>query len=157
MVLFVEWPRLHLPTMTNTTSRAERSLPCKFFSSLQLSILCFSAPISKIGSLIRGKTDVNSTSALYPTKEEVRLWQHSFECLLRDKYGKHLFRQFVIREVSSENLDFYEDVEEFKKLKPGKKSTIQRANEIYSTYFKEGAPKEVRNWDISVCGNFSLT
>jgi hypothetical protein len=49
----------------------------------------------------------------------------------------------VIREVSSENLDFYEDVEEFKKLKPGKKSTIQRANEIYNTYFEDGATKEV--------------
>ncbi|KAI6191536.1 Regulator of G-protein signaling 3 [Aphelenchoides bicaudatus] len=101
------------------------------------------APISKIGSLIRGKADVNSTSALYPTKEEVRLWQRSFDCLLRDKYGRHLFRQFVIREVSSENLDFYEDVEEFKKMKPGKKSTIQKANEIYNTYFKEGSAKEL--------------
>ncbi|KAI6244102.1 Regulator of G protein signaling domain containing protein [Aphelenchoides fujianensis] len=107
------------------------------------------ATISKIGNFIRGKTDsANSTSALYPTREEVRKWQESFESLLRDKYGCNLFRQFVTREVSSENLDFYEEVEEFKKLKAGKKSTIQRAHEIFEIYFEEGAAKEL-NLDSS--------
>jgi regulator of G-protein signaling len=55
-----------------------------------------------------------------------------------------MFREFVTKEISSENLDFYEDVEGFKKLKPGKKSTIQKAEYIYNTYLKEGSPKEVR-------------
>lgn len=106
--------------------------------------------------MIRGKADVSSTSTLYPTREEVLSWQHSFDNLLRDKCknqclnirstnldGRHLFRQFVTAEVSSENLDFYENVEEFKKLKPGKKATIQKANEIYNTYLKEGAKREL--------------
>lgn len=58
--------------------------------------------------------------------------------------GCNLFRQFVTREVSSENLDFYEAVEAFKQLKASKKTTIQRAHEIYENYFDEGAAKEVR-------------
>lgn len=99
----------------------------------------------------------------------MRLWGTSFDSLLFDKrksqylstcihiynyttkhitsqftlVGRHLFRQFVNCEYSSENLDFYEDVEEFKKLKPGKKTTVQRGNDIFNTYFKEGAKKEV--------------
>ncbi|KAI6173330.1 CRE-RGS-7 protein [Aphelenchoides besseyi] len=101
-------------------------------------------PISKIGNFLRGKVDsANSTSTLYPNQMEIRRWQDSFDNLLRDKYGCHLFRQFVEKEISSENLDFYQDVEEFKKLKAGKKSTVQRANEIFNIYFDENADKEL--------------
>jgi hypothetical protein len=44
------------------------------------------APISKIGSILRNKVDsAYSTSILSPAREDVRLWQHSFDALLQNK------------------------------------------------------------------------
>uniref|UniRef100_A0A914ZNY7 RGS domain-containing protein n=1 Tax=Parascaris univalens TaxID=6257 RepID=A0A914ZNY7_PARUN len=40
---------------------------------------------TKTLSYIRNKMDAASTSALYPTKEEVRQWEQSFESLLNHK------------------------------------------------------------------------
>ncbi|KAK6060128.1 regulator of G protein signaling domain protein [Cooperia oncophora] len=124
-----------------------------------------SGPISKTLSLIRNKLDVAlSTSSLYPTREEVRQWKMSFEALLNHKCkfslfflflstfifffffltdGCTLFREFLKKEFSDENVDFWLECEEFKKMKEGKKATIQRAHEIYKEYVAAAAPKEV--------------
>ncbi|XGW35485.1 hypothetical protein V3C99_019035 [Haemonchus contortus] len=104
----------------------------------------FFGPISKTISLIRNKLDVAlSTSSLYPTREEVRQWSMSFESLLNHKYGCTLFREFLKKEFSDENVDFWLECEEFKKMKEGKKATIQRAHEIFKEYVAAAAPKEV--------------
>ncbi|VDN60524.1 unnamed protein product [Dracunculus medinensis] len=92
---------------------------------------------------LKNKMDAASTSTLYPTKEQVRNWQESFESLLNHKYGCLLFRTFLKGEFSDENVDFWIECEEFKKLKEGKKSTIQRAHAIYNEYVAEQSPKEV--------------
>lgn len=54
-----------------------------------------------------------------------------------------LFRQFLKLEFSVENLEFWLECEEFKKLKEGKKATFQRANAIYNTFVRDRAEKEV--------------
>lgn len=101
-------------------------------------------PLSKTISYIRNKMDIAlSTSTLYPTKEEIRQWQHSFDSLLNHKFGCMLFQQFLKKEVSDENIDFWLACEEFKRMKEGKKGTIQRAKEIYKEYIAEQAPREV--------------
>ncbi|EPB80520.1 regulator of G protein signaling domain protein [Ancylostoma ceylanicum] len=103
-----------------------------------------SGPISKTISLIRNKLDVAlSTSSLYPSRDEVRQWRHSFESLLNHKYGCSLFREFLKKEFSDENVDFWLECEEFKKMKDGKKATIQKAHEIFKEYVAASAPKEV--------------
>uniref|UniRef100_F1KVV1 Regulator of G-protein signaling rgs-7 n=2 Tax=Ascaris TaxID=6251 RepID=F1KVV1_ASCSU len=98
---------------------------------------------TKTLSYIRNKMDAASTSALYPTKEEVRQWEQSFESLLNHKYGCLLFRTFLKGEFSDENVDFWLECEEFKKMKEGKKATTQRAYAIYNEYIAEQSPKEV--------------
>ncbi|WKY14174.1 hypothetical protein Q1695_000042 [Nippostrongylus brasiliensis] len=104
----------------------------------------FFGPISKTISLIRSKLDgALSTSSLYPTREEVRQWRTSFESLLNHKYGCSLFREFLKKEFSDENVDFWLECEEFKKMKEGKKATIQRAHDIFKEYIAAAAPKEV--------------
>ncbi|CAB3400129.1 unnamed protein product [Caenorhabditis bovis] len=101
-------------------------------------------PISKTLSYLRNKMDTAlSTSSLYPTKEEVRQWETCFESLLTNKFGCALFRQFLKKEFSDENVDFWLECEEFKKMKDGKKSTTQKAMEIYNLFVAEHAPKEV--------------
>uniref|UniRef100_A0A0K0D5G1 RGS domain-containing protein n=1 Tax=Angiostrongylus cantonensis TaxID=6313 RepID=A0A0K0D5G1_ANGCA len=104
----------------------------------------FSGPISKTISLFRSKFDVaSSTSSLYPTREEVLQWRVSFESLLNHKYGFTLFREFLKKEFSDENVDFWLECEDFKKMKEGKKATVQRAHEIFKEYVAAAAPKEV--------------
>uniref|UniRef100_A0A0N5AQL3 RGS domain-containing protein n=1 Tax=Syphacia muris TaxID=451379 RepID=A0A0N5AQL3_9BILA len=87
--------------------------------------------------------DFASTSTLYPTKEEIRNWENSFESLLSNKYGCLMFREFLKTEYSVENLDFWLECEEFKKMKDGKKATQQRARTMYNQYIAAQAPKEV--------------
>ncbi|GMT32418.1 hypothetical protein PFISCL1PPCAC_23715, partial [Pristionchus fissidentatus] len=101
-------------------------------------------PLTKTFSYIRSKMDsAISTSSLYPTKDEVRLWEASFEALLNHKYGQMLFTQFLKKEFSSENIEFWTECEEFKKMKDGKKSTTQKAHDIYREFVAEHSPKEV--------------
>ncbi|CAG9530455.1 unnamed protein product [Cercopithifilaria johnstoni] len=98
---------------------------------------------AKTLDFIRSKMDSCSTSTLYPSKEEIIQWQDSFERLLNHKYGCLLFRTFLKGEFSDENVDFWIECEEFRKMKEGKKSTIQKAHSIYSKYIAEQSPKEV--------------
>ncbi|CAI2357031.1 unnamed protein product [Caenorhabditis sp. 36 PRJEB53466] len=104
----------------------------------------FLGPISRTLSYLRTKMDLAlSTSSLYPSRDEVRQWETSFESLLNNKFGCALFRQFLKKEFSDENMDFWLECEEFKKMKDGKKSTTQKAIEIYSEFVAEHSPKEV--------------
>ncbi|VDK41449.1 unnamed protein product [Gongylonema pulchrum] len=57
--------------------------------------------------------------------------------------GCLLFRTFLKGEFSDENVDFWIECEEFRKMKEGKKSTIQKAHAIYNQYIAEQSPKEV--------------
>eukprot|EP00081_Caenorhabditis_elegans_P002967 NP_001033551.1 Regulator of G-protein signaling rgs-7 [Caenorhabditis elegans] len=103
-----------------------------------------SGPISRTLSYLRSKMDLAlSTSSLYPSRDDVRQWEISFESLLNNKFGCALFRQFLKKEFSDENMDFWLECEEFKKMKDGKKSTTQKAIEIYSEFVAEHSPKEV--------------
>ena len=58
--------------------------------------------------------------------------------------GCLLFRQFVKMEFSVENLEFWSECQEFKKMKEGKKTTVQKAQQIYNLYVKNGGIKEVQ-------------
>jgi len=50
------------------------------------------------------------------------------------------FREFLVREVSDENLDFYMEVEAYKKMKPMKQA--KTAIIIYNKYLKVDADRE---------------
>ncbi|CAD5234777.1 unnamed protein product [Bursaphelenchus xylophilus] len=110
--------------------------------------------ISKIGNFLRNRVErvdlTLSTNSLCPTSDEVRSWQDSFESLLNNKVGLEMFRQFVIGEVSSENLDFYLDVEEYKKCK-NKAKLNQKSQAIFDAYFRKDAPREI-NLDAETKG-----
>uniref|UniRef100_A0A183CAZ4 RGS domain-containing protein n=1 Tax=Globodera pallida TaxID=36090 RepID=A0A183CAZ4_GLOPA len=58
-------------------------------------------------------------------------------------HGCLLFREFLQSEFSEENLEFWLECEEFKRMKTGKKSTAQKANQIFDNFVRELAPKEV--------------
>ncbi|EGT43398.1 hypothetical protein CAEBREN_09269 [Caenorhabditis brenneri] len=84
-----------------------------------------------------------SIASKYPCREDVRQWEKSFECLLNNKFGCALFRHILRKEFSDETNDFFIDCEEFRKMRKGKRSTKQKAIEIYSEFVAEHSPKEV--------------
>lgn len=51
------------------------------------------------------------------------------------------FRQFLAREFSDENLDFWHHCEKYKKEKPSKR--LKLAKKIFETYVKDNAPREI--------------
>ena len=51
-----------------------------------------------------------------PTERRVKRWSFSLEELLADATGRHEFQMFLEKEYSSENLHFWNAVEELKGL-----------------------------------------
>ena len=52
------------------------------------------------------------------------------------------FREFLLKEMSAENLDFWLQVEAYKQMKPSEQQSTAEA--IFNTYVAPGSPNEVR-------------
>uniref|UniRef100_H2YLB5 RGS domain-containing protein n=1 Tax=Ciona savignyi TaxID=51511 RepID=H2YLB5_CIOSA len=65
----------------------------------------------------------------------------TLEDVLSNKASTTSFREFLVSEFSSENLDFWLECEEYKSLKPHKLKKV--ANQIYVEYLAPGADKQV--------------
>jgi hypothetical protein len=74
--------------------------------------------------------------------EDIKLWTNSFEALLKDPIGLSLFREFVTKEFSIENLEFWERVNQL-----GETSTRTEfrafAILIFNEFIEEGSLKEI--------------
>lgn len=95
----------------------------------------------RLGFLRRRHTDSAIQSSIRPPPDEVQKWSDSFHDLMSNKYGQALFRAFLQREFSEENVEFWLACEDFKKVRPHKLST--KARKIYNDYIAVQAPKEV--------------
>ncbi|CAJ0582922.1 unnamed protein product, partial [Mesorhabditis spiculigera] len=108
-----------------------------------------SGPIQKTVSYIRNKFDSGmAANQAIPTLEELREWETNFEALITSKFGVTLFREYLKKELSSENIDFWCECEEYKKMKHGKKDTTKKCTEIFNTFLRNLACREV-NLDSS--------
>ena len=65
--------------------------------------------------------------------------------------GRSLFHQFLRTEYGEESLDFWEAVEDYRKLKASK--LAQRARELYDEYITIRAPREVRKAFLKFSNN----
>ncbi|XP_032778702.2 uncharacterized protein LOC116917368 [Daphnia magna] len=93
----------------------------------------------RLGFLRRRSTE--SALSARPSPEEARKWSESFSALMASKYGAALYRAFLLREFSNENLEFWLACEEYKNSKPQKLSA--RAQKIYNDFVAVQATKEV--------------
>lgn len=119
---------------------------------------------SRAANLIRRRTTEATLSekSLIPSREDVQLWEESFDALLRHRCksidlvfyfhlsclffcldGQALFRAFLRTEFSEENLEFWLACDEFRACKEPKRSA--KAKKIYMDFIAIGAPKQVRN------------
>ncbi|XP_046644583.1 uncharacterized protein LOC124329539 isoform X2 [Daphnia pulicaria] len=93
----------------------------------------------RLGFLRRRSTE--SSLSARPPPEEAQKWAESFSALMASKYGAALYRAFLLREFSNENLEFWLACEEYKNSKPQKLSA--RAQKIYNDFVAVQATKEV--------------
>ncbi|CAF1269815.1 unnamed protein product, partial [Adineta ricciae] len=98
---------------------------------------------SRAANLIRRRTTEATLSekSLIPSREDVQLWEESFDALLRHRYGQALFRAFLRTEFSEENLEFWLACDDFRTCKEPKRSA--KAKKIYMDFIAIGAPKQV--------------
>ncbi|XP_076343564.1 uncharacterized protein LOC143243788 isoform X2 [Tachypleus tridentatus] len=95
----------------------------------------------RLNFLRRRQGDISFQQSVRPTREEVQKWAESFQELMSSKYGLALFRAFLSREFSEENIEFWLACEEFKKSRVGKLSS--KARKIYNDFIAVQAPREV--------------
>ncbi|KAI9560927.1 hypothetical protein GHT06_011883 [Daphnia sinensis] len=93
----------------------------------------------KSGFLRRRASD--SPLSVRPQPEEAQIWTESFTALVSSKYGCSLYRAFLLREFSTENLDFWLAVEDYRNSKPQKMAI--KAQQIYNDFVAVEASKEV--------------
>nr|XP_006008640.1 PREDICTED: regulator of G-protein signaling 4-like isoform X2 [Latimeria chalumnae] len=90
------------------------------------------------GKFVHHKLDKNKLNKASP--EEKRLQE--LEKLLTNKHGLLVFRAFLCKEFSEENIDFWMACEDFKNMKENSKLTF-KAKKIYEEYVAIKAPKEI--------------
>ncbi|XP_076320858.1 regulator of G-protein signaling 3-like [Tachypleus tridentatus] len=95
----------------------------------------------KLGFLRRRHTDSSIQSTVRPSPEEAEKWSESFQELMASKYGSALFRAFLSREFSEENIEFWLACEDFKKTRTNKLQS--KARKMYNDFIAVQAPKEV--------------
>lgn len=97
--------------------------------------------------LRRRHTDSSIQNSVRPPPEEAQKWANSFQDLMSNKYGQALFRAFLSREFSEENIEFWLACEDFKKARTNKLSS--KARKIYNDFVASQSPKEV-NLDLTI-------
>ncbi|KAH9405492.1 Regulator of G-protein signaling 3 [Tyrophagus putrescentiae] len=80
-------------------------------------------------------------STVRPPRNEVEKWSKSFRDLMANRYGCALFRAFLSREYSEENIEFWIACEEYRKARSSK--LHHKARKIFDRFLAVCAPKEV--------------
>ncbi|XP_023681401.1 regulator of G-protein signaling 17-like isoform X2 [Paramormyrops kingsleyae] len=77
-----------------------------------------------------------------PTVDEMQLWAHSFDKMMKNPAGRNVFREFLRTEYSEENMLFWMACEDLKK-EINKSAIEDKARMIYENYISILSPKEV--------------
>ncbi|KAI1305368.1 Regulator of G-protein signaling 3 [Halotydeus destructor] len=76
-----------------------------------------------------------------PTPDEAAKWASSFIQLMSSRYGSTLFKAFLSREFSQENIEFWMAVEEYKKSRSSKFGS--KAKKIFDDFIAVKSAKEI--------------
>ncbi|OCT83049.1 hypothetical protein XELAEV_18025586mg [Xenopus laevis] len=85
----------------------------------------------------------NFTCITSVSPEEAVKWGESFDKLLSHKDGIEAFKKFLKMEFSDENLEFWLECEEYKKIQTSRPMN-DKAKCLYEKYIQMDSPREVR-------------
>ncbi|KAJ8357248.1 hypothetical protein SKAU_G00200420 [Synaphobranchus kaupii] len=74
--------------------------------------------------------------------DEVHKWAESLDMLINNAAGLKIFSNFLNSEFSQENIEFWVECEEYRRM-TSKDKLANKANEIYSAYVDVESPKQV--------------
>ncbi|XP_072130657.1 regulator of G-protein signaling 21-like [Mobula birostris] len=105
--------------------------------------------------MVNVKLNCSKEGAASPTVtlEEALLWSESVDNLLYHKAGQVAFRNFLRKEFSEENIDFWLACEAYRKINSPEKMA-STARKIYSEFIKVEAPNEI-NIDFTTRENIT--
>ncbi|RWS29813.1 regulator of G-protein signaling 12-like protein [Leptotrombidium deliense] len=90
--------------------------------------------------LRRRNTDsLLDSSSVRPTPEEAQKWSQSFQLLMSN--GSTLFKAFLAREFSAENIEFWLACEDYKMSRQSK--LVSKSKKIFDNFIAVRSPKEV--------------
>ncbi|KNC97189.1 uncharacterized protein SPPG_07577 [Spizellomyces punctatus DAOM BR117] len=92
--------------------------------------------------LTLGNSSVLWNAKKHPSSAEIKMWTYSFPELMRDPMGVRHFYDFVQKEFSQENLEFYLKCQALDSV-PTRKEFTERAKTIYDEFIKINAPREL--------------
>jgi regulator of G-protein signaling len=94
------------------------------------------------GSLaVKNSNTKTQNSSVRPGPEEAAKWANSFLDLMNSKYGQALFRAFLQRDFCEENIEFWLEVEDYRKTKQNKLN--KKAQRILNEFIVPQSPKEI--------------
>eukprot|EP00842_Homolaphlyctis_polyrhiza_P006084 jgi/Hompol1/6477/HPOL_002675-RA len=91
---------------------------------------------------INDSTAVWDNERTVPTKAEVQIWCNSLADLLRDPLGVKYFDEFLAKEFSQENLQFYLKCRDLENVQSADEFLL-RSMAIFKDYIKVGSPREL--------------
>jgi len=77
------------------------------------------------------------------TREDLNEWTLNFSSLIKSQKGTQLFRLFCESEFSSENINFYLEVQEFQKLNLTEEASQMKLQSIYDDYISDQSSNQV--------------
>ncbi|KAI3378280.1 hypothetical protein SNEBB_000901 [Seison nebaliae] len=90
--------------------------------------------------------ELNARIPEQPTRKRVELWQSNFIYLLKDPLGVKEFHSFLTKEFSTENLNFWLIVQDYRHSSA--KKWKEKLHVIYKNYLERGSPTEI-NVDVA--------
>lgn len=123
------------------TSPFSDNVPAAFKESEQ-GILAKGASIRRSSRRRKIKNIKEILSTYNITSEDLNLWSNSFDALLKNEAGLHIFRNFLESEFAEENLKFWLACEDLKNNRHNKKLE-RKIQDIYDTYIDTHSSSEV--------------
>ena len=102
---------------------------------------CFCCVPVSSSNTINGQTKDNVS--IKPTQAQLESWRTDFKNVMKDDKGRQLFSRYLKEEYSEENLEFWLEVEAFKRMTEDAANLNGKATCIYTTFVKQMSEREV--------------
>lgn len=77
------------------------------------------------------------------SRDQAVRWEVNFDALINDANGLKLFSEFALKHHAAENIEFWKDVNEFRKKRLAGERLNEASRKIYRTYVSNQSEKQI--------------